>query len=297
MTHPKVSIIMLNWNGLEDTIECLESLKEITYPNYEVVIVDNGSKGNDADVLEKKYKDYIRLIRNERNFGFCKGNNVGIKYALKTLNPDFILLLNNDTIVDKNFLDKLIEGAKNGPKSVGIVGPTIYHYYEPERIWFNFGSTNWLRMNTRQIGPLKKTSSEKNKEFHLISGCCMLIKSKLFQEVGYFNEKLFAHYEDFDLCFRARKQGYSLLYIPESKIWHKISAAIGQDSEFYNYFQIRNRIWMGKKYLSRYQYPLFVLITFAYKIPARLTRLLFQRKISCIKKHLEGAWDGISDTS
>jgi len=116
MQHPKVSIIILNWNGLKDTIECLESLKKITYPNYEVIVVDNDSKGNDADILEERYKNYIRVIRNKENLGFAGGNNVAIRQVLKEEKSDYILLLNNDTIVEPNFLEELIKIALQDEK-------------------------------------------------------------------------------------------------------------------------------------------------------------------------------------
>ena len=95
--YPKISIVILNWNGLKYTIECLESLKKSTYPNYEVIVVDNGSKGNDADILEEKYKGYIKLIRNKENLGFPGGSNIAIKQIIAQGESDYVLLLNNDT--------------------------------------------------------------------------------------------------------------------------------------------------------------------------------------------------------
>src|SRR4030042_2187559 len=131
--NPKVSIIILNWNGLEDTIECLNSLKKITYPNYKVILVDNGSKGNDARVLREKFGDYIHLIENDRNYGYAKGVNIGIRYALANSASEYILLLNNDTVVAPDFLNQLVKLAESD-SSVGIVGPKTYYYGSSSRL-------------------------------------------------------------------------------------------------------------------------------------------------------------------
>jgi hypothetical protein len=132
-SHPKVSIIVLNWNGLEDTIECLESLRKITYPNYGVIVVDNGSEGNDVEVLKEKFGDYIHIIENDRNYGTAEGYNIGMRHAFESLASEYILLLNNDTVVDADFLIELVTVAeRNG--HIGMVGPVIYDYYDPTRV-------------------------------------------------------------------------------------------------------------------------------------------------------------------
>ena len=121
MNHPKISVIILNWNELDDTIECLDSLKKITYPNYEIIVVDNGSKGNDAQVLQEKFSDYIHLIQNDRNYGFTGGTNIGMRYALNNSAPDYILVLNSDTVVDSEFLAEMVKVTEADPAS-GIAG-------------------------------------------------------------------------------------------------------------------------------------------------------------------------------
>ena len=130
---PKVCVIILNWNGLEDTIECLESLKKTTYPNYEVVVVDNGSKGNDAQVLEERFADRIHLVRNDRNYGYAGGNNIGIRYALTGSVPDYLLILNNDVVVAPDFLTEMV-GAAAGDEQIGLVGPKTYVYGTSDRL-------------------------------------------------------------------------------------------------------------------------------------------------------------------
>jgi len=108
MSPPKVCIIVLNWNGLSDTVECLESLRKLGYSNYGVIVVDNASKGDDVEVLKQRYGGYVYLIKNDRNYGFAEGNNIGIRYALGNLKPDYYFLLNNDTVVAPDVLDELV---------------------------------------------------------------------------------------------------------------------------------------------------------------------------------------------
>ena len=131
--NPKVSIIILNWNSLDDTVHCLESLEKITYPNYDIIVVDNGSKGNDAEILREKFKGYIHIIENDKNYGFPEGCNIGMRYALKNSAPDYILLLNNDTTVAPDFLAEMVKIAESDPL-IGIAGPKIYFYHEPYKI-------------------------------------------------------------------------------------------------------------------------------------------------------------------
>src|SRR3989338_5442408 len=131
MKQPRVSVIILNWNGLDDTIECLESLKKITYPNYEVILVDNASSGDDVAQLRKKFGKYIKIIQNDKNYGFAEGNNIAIRKVMKENKSKYVLLLNNDTVVDAKFLDELVKTGESDPK-VGIVGPIIYNYYTKE---------------------------------------------------------------------------------------------------------------------------------------------------------------------
>jgi GT2 family glycosyltransferase len=141
MNYHKVSIIILNWNGYEDTIECIESLKKITYPNYEVIIVDNASSGDDVRILKEKYGGYIHMIANDQNYGFPEGNNIGMRYALGK-GTDYLLLLNNDTVVDPEFVTEMVKVAESNP-AVGIAGSKIYYYHYPNIIQAAGGKITW----------------------------------------------------------------------------------------------------------------------------------------------------------
>lgn len=242
MKKPKVSIIILNWNGLEDTIECLNSIKKITYPNYEVIVVDNGSSGNDVQVLRKKFGSYIKIIKNKKNEGFAEGNNIAIRRVMKENKSKYVLLLNNDTVVDKKFLDELVKVAESDDK-IGIVGPVIRNYYTKE-IDFAGGKINWWLGRPYH---LKKIDPREYTDF--ITGCCMLIPIEKLKKVGLFDKMYFTYFEDSDLCERIKKLGFKLKIIEKSKLIHKVSKSTGKKG-LYNYYFARNRITFNEKYNS-----------------------------------------------
>lgn len=233
---PKVSIIILNWNGKEDTVECIESLKQITYPNYEILLLDNGSKDGSVECFRERYPE-IEIIENGENLGFARGNNVGIRRAMDE-GVDYVLLLNNDTIVDRNFLIELIKVSESNEK-VGIVGPKIYYYDFPKKIWFAGGKTNWLRGEVNHIGQGENDSDKYNKimPVNQVTGCAMLIKSTTIKSIGMLDSHFFLNYEDTDFCFRANRQGYKILFVPSAHVWHKCSIGkkkIGSMSLYYS---------------------------------------------------------------
>lgn len=259
MNNPTVSIIILNWNGLEDTVECLESLKKITYPDYKVVVVDNGSEGDDARLLREKFGDYIHIIENDRNYGFAEGANIGMRYALANLGPDYFLLLNNDTVVDPDFVGELIEVALTD-KKIGILGPKIYYYDDPEKVWFAGGNINyWLgRLWHRGIGRIDSRHFGVIADVDFISGCCMLISRDMLSSVGLLDSAFFFGTEDYDISIRAARSGFRVLYVPGAKIWHKIGRSTGRTGRrptpFVAYYVVRNHFILMEKHWSKLQF-------------------------------------------
>ncbi len=222
MKSPKVSIIILNWNGLEDTVECIESLNKITYPNYEVIVVDNASSGNDVEVLRQRFGDYIYIIENGRNYGFAEGNNIGMRYVLER-GPDYVLLLNNDTTVAPDFLDKLMEVVQ-GNVRIGIAGPKSYHYDEPERLGCAGGFINYWTGSIRHMGAgqIDRGQLEQIINVDYITGTCMLISREVLVSVGLLDNRVFfSGGSDVDICIRASRRGFRALFAAKSKIWHK----------------------------------------------------------------------------
>jgi hypothetical protein len=222
-----VCIIVLNWNGLTDTIECLKSLLRVTYPNREFILVDNASSGDDVRQLADEFGDSVRIIRNEKNYGFAGGNNIGIKYALDHSSPDYVFLLNNDTVVAPDFLDEMLRAAESDP-AVGILGPKIYYYDFSGRkdvIWTAGGKIRWwhpwvydgIGHNDDDLPKYQRLAS-----VQWISGAAMLISRRVIEDISVLNTDYYFGTEDVEYCLKARAHGFKCLYVPAARIWHKV---------------------------------------------------------------------------
>jgi GT2 family glycosyltransferase len=283
MSSPKVSIILVNWNNFKDSVECLESLKQVTYPNCEVIMVDNCSDGDDAKLLKERFGESIILIENEKNYGFAQGCNIGMKDALDR-GADYIVLLNNDTVVTPDFLEEPVRIAQSDER-VGIAGGKIYCYEYPEHIWFAGGRINYWTGVTPIIGSCQIDSGqfEDVAEVDWICGCFMLITRDLLQTVGMFDKRFFFGWEDVDLCVRATKKNFKVLYVPGSIIWHKGLAPDKKDRLMGPpvYHAAKGRFIFIEKHFTRLQIvssALYFIVTFP-KSALIYTRLFGKRKI------------------
>lgn len=245
----KVSIIILNWNGLKDTIECLESVQKIDYPNFDIIVVDNGSTDGSVAAIKESFSD-ITLIQNKENLGYAEGNNVGIRYALNN-NSDFIFILNNDTVVDTNILNAFIDAA-NVYSDAGIFGAKVYYYSEPRKICSIGGGWDKKEKDFVQIG----TNIMDNEEFNTIReidyacGCALFFKKQVAEKIGLLDPKFFLLYEEADWCSRAKKVGFKSLFIPSAKIWHKVSVSLKKEgSPLILYYGTRNHLLWAKRHL------------------------------------------------
>ena len=240
--RPKVFIIILNYNGWKDTRECLKSLEVLNYNNFEVIVVDNGSKEKlKCESLNFKIVQFF----NKENLGFSRGNNIGIKYALEN-NTNYILLLNNDIIARPDFLEKLVKVAENDKKT-GILGPRIYKYSLDKslnKVHFAGGKINWLY--TKAIHQ-KRAEYKQTLNSDYITGACMLIKRKVIDKIGLMPEKYFLYFEDVDWCLKAQRAGYKCVLVPNAKIWHKVSQSTKPGSFSYIYYHTRNGLLLAKR--------------------------------------------------
>ena len=265
MENPKVAIIIVNWDGWEDTIECLESLYRIDYPNYEIIIIDNHSQDDSV----RRIKDYsegkeLTIIENEDNYGFAEGNNIGIRYALKYLKPKYILLLNNDTVVDKDFLKELISAGEKD-NHIGILGPKIYYYDKPEVIWSAGCKISWKFARGIQIGSgeVDKNQYDDPKKVEYVSGSAFLIKTDVINKIGLMDKNYFLYFEESDWTLRANQARYKSLYVPTAKIWHKVSRSGGGISKPTGlYYITRNRWVFMKKWANKGDYIIFIIYQF-----------------------------------
>jgi GT2 family glycosyltransferase len=249
MTYPLVYIIILNWNGLQDTIVCLDSLASLTYPNFRLVVVDNGSTDGSTDIISKNYPKVI-FVENKENLGYAKGNNVGIRYALEN-NADYIWLLNNDTVVEQNALLNMVIEAEGDPL-IGIIGSKIYYLNSAKKIWFAGAMINWSRGISNHIGMNETDVGQYDyvKEIDRVAGCSMLVKREVCNRVGLFDDNFFLYVEEVDWCVRARKAGFKCLFVPSSIVYHRGLASvslIGSCSKVFNYYNTRNFLYLIQK--------------------------------------------------
>lgn len=223
----KVAVIILNWNGKSILIDCLRSLSSIETPGVELVVVDNASTDGSVEAVQNAFGERVHVIVNDDNLGFAKGNNVGIQHALDG-GADFVLLLNNDTVVDSKLIDSLLHAFAVDP-GVGIAGPKIYFYTPRDQIWFAGGEVFLARGTSRHIGIRQRDRGQfdQKREVDYITGCALMARREVFKAVGQLDPSYVAYYEDVDFCMRAARAGFRIVYAPEGKVWHKISASTG----------------------------------------------------------------------
>lgn len=240
---PKIFVVVVNWNRADETIECVRSLQGLAYSNYEVLVVDNASVDGSATTLAAAFPD-LPIVRNATNLGYAEGNNVGIRYALSR-EADYVLLLNNDTVVDKDLLHELVRAATRCP-GAGLVGPKIYDYQDPTKVWFAGASINWSSGDSPHLGLGEQDVGQFNGvlEVDRLSGCAMMVDREVFQRVGLLDPRYFLYYEDVDLCVRAAKAGFTSYCVQTAKVWHKESSSTNANrgSDLHAYYHLRNRL-------------------------------------------------------
>ncbi|SVB07512.1 uncharacterized protein METZ01_LOCUS160366 [marine metagenome] len=249
---PHVAIIILNWNQEVDTLECLASVARVEYPALSIIIVDNGSTSDTYETIVQWSRQEPRaiVIRMEQNLGFVGGSNAGIHHALQG-NTDYILLLNNDTVVTPEFISRLVAVAEQAD-NIGIVGPKVYQYQE-ERIFDSAGTRAyfWLAQGMlRAHGESDEGQYDREEDVPYITGCALLIKRTVIEKIGLMDEDYFNYFDDLDWGYRTKLAGYRLIYVPKAVIQHKGSQAMGLGSPFYFHHMIRSRILFARKHIG-----------------------------------------------
>lgn len=253
-TNVKLVVIIINYNGYKDTIECVESIVKSKYKDYRIVLVDNASGDKKAICDNKFLNDNCEIIYNNINLGFSDGNNVGIRYAKQKYNPEYFLLLNNDTTIEQDTLENLIKAAKN-IDDFGLMTGRILYYSDPDYIWAAGGLFDYKTGIADQPALGKENSEEYDKlcETSFCTGCVMLIPNYVIESVGYLDDRYFLYSEDTDYCCRVMNAGYKIYYCGQAVIYHKVSASTGRDSDLSQYYNIRNNFYIIKKYCK---YPI-----------------------------------------
>jgi GT2 family glycosyltransferase len=260
----KIVIVVLNYNTKKEILDCLDSVSELKKNGHEisVLVVDNASTDGSSRTISKKFPQ-IPLIQNNKNLGFAGGNNIGIKKELES-NPDGVLVLNPDTIVDQNLILELVKVARSDPK-IGIIGPKIYFYpgrefhknrYEKAElgkvIWYAGGKIDWNNVlaSHKGVDEVDHGQYEKEEETDFVSGAAMFVKREVFKKIGFLDERYFLYLEDLEFCQRAKQAGFKIVFAPQALVWHKNAAAAQVGSALQDYFITRNRLLFGLKYAS-----------------------------------------------
>ena len=295
----QTAIILINWNSFECTRDCIESLSAMPYKDFDLILVDNDSKDGSGEKLSSAYPEVIYLKLPD-NRGFTGGNNAGINYSLNH-NYKYSLLLNNDTFVEPDFLEILVSHLSENPRT-GAIQPKIYFNHNRSLLW-NGGS--WFNPWTGNdyvegTGKTRSKTSETLKEPDWLTGCALMIRNDVIRKVGLLDESLFMYYEDVDFAFRIKNAGYSLVYHPESVVYHIAGASTRAEKKgregFLNpivhYYLVRNRIWFLKKYLQPKHRITAGIIVSGY-LAGILTYFLLRRRFVKLKTTLKAIHDGL----
>jgi hypothetical protein len=294
-TYPKVYVVILNYNGYNDTKNCIISLKKIDYSNTNIIIVDNASTDSSYDKLKNEFPE-ISIILTEYNMGYTGGMNVGAKYAIEH-NADYILLSNNDMLYESDFLKILIEKIE-ADNTIGILSPKVLYMHDTNMIYCAGAEFKLFRCGA--VNMFKGLSAEKygnvTREITSAEGSCLLIRKEVFDKAGFYDDKYFIYFEDIDFSDRVRKH-FKIYYEPKSKVYHKTGAGITwQDySPFYYYFYSRNRLIYFSKFnffLKTYAIIFSLINSIAKSLTLFKAYFLNKGKRKRIKSGISSLWEG-----
>ena len=283
---PLVYVVILNWNRAGDTIECLKALASSDYSNSRPLVVDNGSTDGSPDAIQAAFPA-VEVIANEENLGFARASNIGIEHALQQ-GADYVLLLNNDTLVDKSLLTELVAVGESDPQ-IGMLAPKIYYHGEEGRLWS--AGAQWRRFPPRVtiigFGREDGPAYSVQREVDYATGCAMLVKREVFERVGMFDPSFFMYHEDYDFSARVRRGGYRIVYVPQAVMWHKVSASTGEESPLKWYYLGK---YIVPLYLKHFRPPRLSLTLFVLWVLARETVKGNARYLGSYLRGLRDGW-------
>lgn len=289
-SHPLVSLVTLNYNYTKVTCEFLESTRQLTYRNFEVIVVDNGSEVDPTAMLEAGNYPGLRIILNHRNLGFTGGNNVGIKHA----KGEFIFIVNNDTELTPDLIERLLEPFAADPL-IGVVCPKIRFFDSPKIIQYaGYLPMNLLTGRTGAIG----SREEDNGQFDISGptngahGAAMMVKREVIENVGAFEDKFFLYYEEADWSARIIRAGYKIYYNAHGLVYHKESMSIGKHNPVKVYYLTRNRILYMRRNSNRSQLAVFLLFFTFFSFPKGVFSYMLKGQFRHMWSFVKGtAWN------
>jgi len=290
-----VAVIVLNWNGGDDILDCLESVLESTHKAIQIVVVDNGSVDGSSNAIRLRFPQ-SQFINNPRNLGFAKGSNQGMEWALAR-GIHYVLLLNGDARLHPDAISELLAAAV-ADDDAAVTCPRMYLGHsddETHRLWFAYGKVK-LWAGLFQNPAFNQIDSPKwslPKDMEYASGCCMLIPARILEKAGMLDESFFAYCEDIDFSLRVRKAGFRLRYVPAALLWHGSSRPTGRTrSAFYRYLATRNNLWVVRKHGSRFEImTCFCVLPF--RSLFRIAHMVAHADWNAIAAELKGIKDGL----
>lgn len=281
--YPLVSIVSVNYNGSEDTCEFIESLTKISYPNIEIIIIDNASPADNPKIIKQRFPNVI-LYESIINYGFAGGNNQGIMRA----RGEYVLLLNNDTIVDKGFLEPLVDKLESDSR-IGAVSSKLRYYYDRNIIQFaGYTPLNHKTMRNFSIGHREKDRGQYDHDYETpyAHGAAMMVPMRVIKEIGLMSYIFFLYYEEADWSYRIRRVGYKIFYVHNSLVYHKESISVGKLSTLKIYYLNRNRIVFMRRNVFGSDFVIGLLYQLTVAIPRNALTFLVKGKISLFYAYL-----------
>lgn len=290
-TRPRVAALVLNYNGLEITLQTVESLLAMDYPDCAVVVIDNGSTDGSHEAVGEVFPQ-VERVRVEINEGPAAGMNAGLRWALDR-EFDYILALNNDIEVAPDMLSELVAVSEGDP-SVGCVGPKCYYYWDRERLWSAGGRLRFGESVTKErgMGQLDRGQFDRTEEVDYINGCAMLVPCRVIEEVGLWDPLFFLSVEDADWCMRMKRRGYRSLYAHKAVLWHMVSHTVGVYVPSKTFHNGRSTAIFVRRYASPWQWLRFLFLL-ALAIPAAFLRELPKGNQAAAVAKLKGVWAGL----
>ncbi|MGD1947123.1 MAG: glycosyltransferase family 2 protein [Croceivirga sp.] len=284
---PLVTIITINYNESKVTLDMLASLEQLTYPNYEVIVVDNASPNESPEIIKEKYP-HIHLIKSEKNLGFAGGNNLGVRAA----KGEYLLFINNDTEVPARFIEPLVDTLENDVM-IGMVSPKIKYHWDQELIQYaGYNPMNHWTIRNSAVGSMQKDDGHFDVpgETASVHGAAMMVPKRVVDEVGMMTEIYFLYYEEHDWAEMIKRAGYKIYYQPQSYILHKESLSTGKFSPLKTYYIARNRILFARRNFKPLQLVVSLLFQTFISIPKNALTFLLKREF----EHLNAFWNAVT---
>lgn len=285
---PLISIITLNWNTPDITCQFLESTRKLEYKNYEILVCDMKSDIDPTEQIVSNNYPNTRVLRSPDNLGFSGGNNWGIRQA----KGDYIFIVNNDTEVTPDLLDKLLLPFSSDP-TIGVTCPKIRFFHSPAIIQYaGFNPINRYTGRTTALGSRQEDKGQFDAPGYTegAHGCAMMVKREVIEKTGMFPENFFLYYEEWDWSCRIQKAGYKIYYQASALIYHKESMSVGKNNAFKVYYLTRNRILFMRRNSTGFQFSVFVLFFGLVAVPKSVIRYVAKREFGHLKGFLRGIY-------